>query len=344
MLSPSRAATASSQDKQNQAVLSQQAALTDSSQQQPFFRPLPGLLLAPEVPVVSSGYTLSDRINTMKWDWSHTAPQSRDRSPGKRLSLDAIPCFLRWERTACREHKGGNTEWQLQEELVHTLEDKLAQEKQKLYIMQAELAPKSPSQHMYTPGMILPGQAKGPRSKFESQGYLSCSYGGHTSSERNPSMECYRLNTIRPPFTYAALISWAILESPKKQLSLNEIYHWFSKNFGYYRENTPTWKNAIRHNLSLHKCFVRVENMKGAVWTVDELEYQKKRNQRYSPYPYPFPNSQGAAGTSSAAWETMDQLRTERSTPYRPESSLPPLCLLRDCKLKDLTLASPSEA
>ena len=27
-------------------------------------------------------------------------------------------------------------------------------------------------------------------------------------------------------------------------------------------------QNAVRHNLSLHKCFQRVENVKGAVWTV----------------------------------------------------------------------------
>ena len=37
-------------------------------------------------------------------------------------------------------------------------------------------------------------------------------------------------------------------------------------------------QNAVRHNLSLHKCFMRVENVKGAVWTVDEVEYHKKRN------------------------------------------------------------------
>lgn len=39
----------------------------------------------------------------------------------------------------------------------------------------------------------------------------------------------------------------------------------------------PLLQNAVRHNLSLHKCFVRVENVKGAVWTVDEHEYQKRR-------------------------------------------------------------------
>ena len=36
----------------------------------------------------------------------------------------------------------------------------------------------------------------------------------------------------------------------------------------------------MRHNLSLHKCFMRVENVKGAVWTVDEVEFHKRRPQR----------------------------------------------------------------
>ncbi|GLD69228.1 forkhead box protein P4 isoform X1, partial [Lates japonicus] len=69
----------------------------------------------------------------------------------------------------------------------------------------------------------------------------------------------------------------AILESPDRQLTLNEIYNWFTRKFAYFRRNTATWMNAVRHNLSLHKCFVRVESVKGAVWTVDEVEYQKRR-------------------------------------------------------------------
>ena len=40
------------------------------------------------------------------------------------------------------------------------------------------------------------------------------------------------------------------------------------------------FQNAVRHNLSLHKCFMRVENVKGAVWTVDEVEYHRRRPQR----------------------------------------------------------------
>jgi len=39
-------------------------------------------------------------------------------------------------------------------------------------------------------------------------------------------------------------------------------------------------QNAVRHNLSLHKCFVRVDGRMGAVWTVDEEEFQKRKGQK----------------------------------------------------------------
>ncbi|KAF3688559.1 Forkhead box protein P2 [Channa argus] len=108
--------------------------------------------------------------------------------------------------------------------------------------------------------------------------------------------ELYKNTDIRPPFTYATLIRQAIMEASDTQLTLNEIYNWFTRTFAYFRRNAATWKvvlsvispsfrfslnqNAVRHNLSLHKCFVRVENVKGAVWTVDEVEYQRRRSQK----------------------------------------------------------------
>uniref|UniRef100_A0A672N8G9 Forkhead box protein P4-like n=1 Tax=Sinocyclocheilus grahami TaxID=75366 RepID=A0A672N8G9_SINGR len=97
------------------------------------------------------------------------------------------------------------------------------------------------------------------------------------ASELAQNCEFYKNADVRPPFTYASLIRHAILETSDRQLTLNEIYNWFTRMFAYFRRNTATWKNAVRHNLSLHKCFVRVENVKGAVWTVDEVEYQKRR-------------------------------------------------------------------
>ncbi|XP_034391760.1 forkhead box protein P2-like [Cyclopterus lumpus] len=97
--------------------------------------------------------------------------------------------------------------------------------------------------------------------------------------------ELYKNTDIRPPFTYATLIRQAIMETSDMQLTLNEIYNWFTRTFAYFRRNAATWKNAVRHNLSLHKCFVRVENVKGAVWTVDEEEYQRRRSQRITGSP-----------------------------------------------------------
>ncbi|KAG1681071.1 Forkhead box protein P1 [Nymphon striatum] len=128
------------------------------------------------------------------------------------------------------------------------------------------------------------------------------------SEEINRNRDFYRNADVRPPFTYASLIRQGIIESPEKQLTLNEIYNWFQNTFAYFRRNAATWKvrlmslfifnlavgkfshsvlfaaiqNAVRHNLSLHKCFMRVENVKGAVWTVDEVEFYKRRPQRVS--------------------------------------------------------------
>ncbi|GFR06619.1 forkhead box protein P1 [Trichonephila clavata] len=100
------------------------------------------------------------------------------------------------------------------------------------------------------------------------------------TEEITRNREFYKNADVRPPFTYASLIRQAIIESPERQLTLNEIYNWFQNTFCYFRRNAATWKNAVRHNLSLHKCFMRVENIKGAVWTVDEIEFYKRRPQR----------------------------------------------------------------
>ncbi|XP_071636022.1 forkhead box P isoform X11 [Temnothorax longispinosus] len=100
------------------------------------------------------------------------------------------------------------------------------------------------------------------------------------NEEIQRNREFYKNADVRPPFTYASLIRQSIIESPEKQLTLNEIYNWFQNTFCYFRRNAATWKNAVRHNLSLHKCFMRVENVKGAVWTVDEVEFYKRRPQR----------------------------------------------------------------
>ncbi|KAK1332213.1 hypothetical protein QTO34_006885 [Cnephaeus nilssonii] len=101
------------------------------------------------------------------------------------------------------------------------------------------------------------------------------------------NQEFYKNAEVRPPFTYASLIRQAILESPEKQLTLNEIYNWFTRMFAYFRRNAATWKGAIRTNLSLHKCFIRVEDECGSFWTVDDEEFKRGRHiQRGRPRKY----------------------------------------------------------
>ncbi|XP_071961514.1 forkhead box protein P4-like isoform X2 [Antedon mediterranea] len=136
--------------------------------------------------------------------------------------------------------------------------------------------PSVPSPHPHPP----PSPIHTPISSGPIRRRMSEKYGVSLDSEIQKNCEFYRNADVRPPFTYAALIRQAIVESPGRQLTLNEIYNWFTRTFAYFRRNAATWKNAVRHNLSLHKCFVRVENVKGAVWTVDELEFMKRRPQK----------------------------------------------------------------
>jgi len=81
----------------------------------------------------------------------------------------------------------------------------------------------------------------------------------------------YKTQDVRPPFTYAALIKQALSEAPNYQMSLNDIYSWFSTSFAFYRHNPHSWKNAVRHNLSLHSMFRKVEHMSGSVWSLEEM-------------------------------------------------------------------------
>ena len=39
----------------------------------------------------------------------------------------------------------------------------------------------------------------------------------------------------------------AIVESPEKQLTLNEIYQWFMNTFAFFRKNQATWK-VVTHS------------------------------------------------------------------------------------------------
>ncbi|XP_036989842.2 forkhead box protein M1 isoform X2 [Artibeus jamaicensis] len=75
----------------------------------------------------------------------------------------------------------------------------------------------------------------------------------------------------RPPYSYMAMIQFAINSTERKRMTLKDIYTWIEDHFPYFKHMAkPGWKNSIRHNLSLHDMFVRETSANGKVsfWTI----------------------------------------------------------------------------
>ncbi|XP_043543811.1 forkhead box protein H1 [Chiloscyllium plagiosum] len=94
-------------------------------------------------------------------------------------------------------------------------------------------------------------------------------------SDKQPSKKKNYQRYPKPPYTYLALITIAILNSPEKKLKLSQILHEISVMFPFFKGHYKGWKDSVRHNLSLNDCFIKVLNDpqrpqgKGNYWTVD---------------------------------------------------------------------------
>ncbi|XP_040576817.1 uncharacterized protein [Lepeophtheirus salmonis] len=89
-----------------------------------------------------------------------------------------------------------------------------------------------------------------------------------TSNSSSSSSSSATVSTRRNPWgncSYADLITQAIQSSPDQRLTVSQIYEWLVKNISFFSDkgdsnSSAGWKNSIRHNLSLHPKFVRVQN------------------------------------------------------------------------------------
>ena len=78
-------------------------------------------------------------------------------------------------------------------------------------------------------------------------------------------------NHPKPPYSYIALICMGIAETAEKKATLRDIIKYIEKNFAYYRSNKK-WHGAIRHNLTINDCFVKLPRrpgVKSCLWTID---------------------------------------------------------------------------
>lgn len=90
--------------------------------------------------------------------------------------------------------------------------------------------------------------------------------GGHKNTS-SPKMNVSggKNSPRKPPYSFSSLIFMAIEDSPNRKLPVKDIYNWITDRFPYFRNAPLGWKNSVRHNLSLNKCFKKVDKDKGQV-------------------------------------------------------------------------------
>lgn len=143
---------------------------------------------------------------------------------------------------------------------------------------------------------------------WPSQAQLASPSALHPLPSVNRSTDRKFIHNVKPPYSYIALITMAIINAPQRRLTLTEICDFISNKFPYYRERFPAWQNSIRHNLSLNDCFVKVPRAsgntgKGNFWMLD-------------------PNAEGMFMNGSFL---RRRKRYKRHSDLSPSSSPPPL-------------------
>ncbi|GCC36240.1 forkhead box protein M1 isoform X2 [Chiloscyllium punctatum] len=110
--------------------------------------------------------------------------------------------------------------------------------------------------------------------KMSTDSLGACSVKDEAEKEnQEPPPESATLESVheRPPYSYMAMIQFAINSTQSKRMTLKEIYTWIEDHFPYFKHVAkPGWKNSIRHNLSLHDMFIRQTSHNGKIshWTI----------------------------------------------------------------------------
>uniref|UniRef100_A0A8C6Q9S5 Forkhead box N4 n=1 Tax=Nothobranchius furzeri TaxID=105023 RepID=A0A8C6Q9S5_NOTFU len=112
----------------------------------------------------------------------------------------------------------------------------------------------------------------------------------------------------------SCLIAMALKNSKTGSLPVSEIYSFMKEHFPYFKTAPDGWKNSVRHNLSLNKCFEKVENKtssssrKGCLWALNpaKIDKMEEEMQKWKRKDLP------AIRRSMANPDELDKLITDR--------------------------------
>ncbi|XP_055858221.1 uncharacterized protein LOC129920707 [Episyrphus balteatus] len=128
----------------------------------------------------------------------------------------------------------------------------------------------------------------------------------------------------KPPFNYSHIIGMAMVENGR--MTLQQICSWIESKFAFFRVR-KRWNNSIRHNLSLHHCFKKIdrskyEKGKGGFWElgIDPKKCDRKRirNRKSSNKNRNTLNNDGGEAKNQKITSNKDIINTSSSTipPY----------------------------
>ncbi|XP_021112973.1 forkhead box protein N4 isoform X4 [Heterocephalus glaber] len=125
-----------------------------------------------------------------------------------------------------------------------------------------------------------------------SMGLYSSSFGARPSYPQahmavHSSQELHPKHYPKPIYSYSCLIAMALKNSKTGSLPVSEIYSFMKEHFPYFKTAPDGWKNSVRHNLSLNKCFEKVENKmsgssrKGCLWALNLARIDKMEEEMH---------------------------------------------------------------
>ncbi|KAJ3603858.1 hypothetical protein NHX12_028599 [Muraenolepis orangiensis] len=134
----------------------------------------------------------------------------------------------------------------------------------------------------------------------------------------------------KPIYSYSCLIAMALKNSKTGSLPVSEIYSFMKEHFPYFKTAPDGWKNSVRHNLSLNKCFEKVENKtsgssrKGCLWALNpaKIDKMEEEMQKWKRKDLP------AIRRSMANPDELDKLITDRPENCRRKAVEPAITRL----------------